>query len=131
ANVAVAVFAGNRLGEVSYTDDNGNFSVDPPIDAEGIVYARRDNQSAISAPVQPGTNLSMVLRDPGKLIVRVKPALPGKISLWTSPGGLAGALPGSINGTSFTGDTAQLDRPAGELAIHVVSDLDPRRGGHA
>jgi hypothetical protein len=132
AGVAVMMFAADRLGEQAYTDTNGRFSLDPPADAEGIVYAYKDGRSAFQSAARPGMNLALQLIEPGKVVVqaRVNGAPPtSKVTAWTSSARIAASLPGVFQGAKFEGDHIELTRPAGELMLHVEAE-EPHAGAH-
>jgi hypothetical protein len=130
--VAVMMFAADRMGETTYTDDEGHFAVEPPADAEGLVYAHKDDRSALQPSARPGMNLSLKLLEPGTIAVQTRwngQPTTGKVTVWTSPARIAGSLPGLFHGGTFSGDHGELIRSAGDLIVHVHAD-DAHAGAH-
>jgi hypothetical protein len=136
ANVQVLIFAGDLLSDAVFTDAEGRFSVEPPVDHDGVLYARREGRSAMASAVKPGSSVVLKLVEPGKISARVlvngQPAT-GSFKVWTGPGKVAAMLPGLWGGMkSFSGDHFQLERPAADVALYVINDdSGPQLGGHA
>jgi hypothetical protein len=133
-NVAVQMFVGDARGETAYSAYDGRFTLEPPADGDGSVFAHQDGHTALVAQVRPGAGVTLNLVEPMKISVNVlsggAPAT-GALRVWASPIGVPLELPDLFVGRTFTGDHVELDHTPGDLLVHVQSDGDPVMRGIA
>jgi hypothetical protein len=132
SNATVTFVSGWQASEPVESDSEGRFLLEGP-PGPGVLYAHKDGRSVLVRDVEPGTNVALKLTDPGTLrgtvTVGGRP-VSAAYSVWTSPGGLTAHLPGMSGGIkAFTGPF-ELERPAGEVWLHVVTQTEPTLAGH-